>query len=518
MEDVILDLFFAKTLLEKEPFSQEKERALQELMALSRKGYLCVPSSLLPKQIKELPASIAKEGKTLFEKTPIVFSQGFYYLQKNWVYETYLVQEIQRILAQKSPRWFDPKAFEENLSKKSLFPKQKEAISLLLQSSFALISGGPGTGKSYTASQLVEILCNSFDRKEKEKLRVVIAAPTGKAVSSLHRAIQPSSCLELESKTLHRLLKVYPGKEAFFSSQTIDADLILIDEASMIDLSLMANLLGSVKEETFLVLIGDPDQLPPVGSFSLFLEMKEKLGVSLDRSVRIETKDLQELAEAIQREDLAFFEEKIKTKSDSIVYEEEIFSYEEEVLPLFSKEPIDPYWALQEFQKKKVLTPLRQGRWGADFLNQRVFQKALFSSKNWAVPILATVNDSWQNLYNGMEGVLMGKGSQIEAAFFFDSEEKKMQKFTSCPPYELAFYLSIHKSQGSEYEEVILLFPPGSKNFGKEALYTAVTRAKKRVQMFGAKEELLGMMKNSIKTHSAFSLRINANNSFSTTE
>ncbi|HLB52373.1 MAG TPA: AAA family ATPase [Chlamydiales bacterium] len=506
----ILDHFFAEHLLGKEAES-EKGIALTKLMAASRQGALCASKEKLSLAIDTLPASILEEGIELFPKTPVVHHQGFYYIQRNWVYETHIVQEVKRLYSQTSPTWLDKEKFEKELENLPLLPAQKNAICKASSRSFLVLCGGPGSGKTYTASYLIALLSAALKRSEKGSLRIMLAAPTGKAASHLHAAIQKRGVSEhLEATTLHRLLQLSPGQEKLFTHRPIDADVILVDEASMIDISLMAHLLESVGEETFLVLIGDPHQLPPVEGGSLFLEIAHLFGAYLDQCMRTEEQELQSMAHAVKMKDSETFFQLLSQEKKALSWvaslnKEDLFEW---VQPFFSEEMPDPEAALASYHHRRILSPIRKGKEGIESLNAFLFEKVSSSKLYWAVPILAIANDSWTGIYNGMNGILIGKGREILTTWFPDPITGKMRSFSPEPPYEIAFCLSIHKSQGSEYEEVFALFPQGSESFGKEGLYTAITRARKKLWLCGSKETISEIIRTSVRTESNFTKRV----------
>jgi exodeoxyribonuclease V alpha subunit len=240
-----------------------------------------------------------------------------------------------------------------------------------------------------------------------------------------------------------------------------------------------------------------PHQVPPVDGGRIFHEWTKLFGKKLSLCRRTDNLQLQENGAAILRGDVDCFFASVDW--------EETFSQDwldrlyEQINPLISEDPIDPDHCFTQFTQFRVLNALRQGSFGVDALNQEIFRRMEKKCPEgwwWAVPILSTANLPAINLSNGSFGVIIGrKKGRIDlskgSAYF---EEHRGEKSPRLPSYELSFLLSVHKSQGSEFNEVLAIFPDGSESFGKEILYTAATRAKLRWKGMGPKKVIAQLL------------------------
>lgn len=422
----------------------------------------------------------------------LVLEEGRLYLQKSFQYKQWIALHAERVRKSPPRPLFDPEKWERSLNiawgKKRMTEPQRAALEKMFQETLVFLYGGPGSGKTYTAALFLELLSEAI--VEKETLHVCVAAPTGKAAIHLSRTISNALLqkapgkLVIRATTLHALLKLRPGKNRLFQQSPIDADLVLVDEASMIGAPLFAHLLGAIVEGTRLLFMGDPHQLPPVEERSPFPHFAKTCGIGLSGSVRTEEKELLELANAALKEPASQVLTLLKQRGKIEPLDASFFSPEKLLRwlsPLYGWEKPDVSLCHQWMKKRRILNPLRKGPLGAERLNQEILERLEGEAEHgmWLmVPLLLTANDAYQDWFNGMSAVLLKKKGTAEREIFLEGESEPLQ---STPSAEPAFCLSVHKSQGSEFEEALLLFPSGSERLEKEIFYTAVTRAKRRI-------------------------------------
>ncbi|MBM3201441.1 MAG: hypothetical protein FJZ56_03415 [Chlamydiae bacterium] len=365
----------------------------------------------------------------------------------------------------------------------SVNQEQKEAIDTAGKKSFLIISGGPGRGKTYVAK---EILKQFFHNSPKGS--VIVTAPTGKAVSR-YQGLE-----NVQTTTLHRLLGI--KESAYGSDALILADLLIIDECSMIDIHLWALLFKALSPNTRVILIGDPHQLPPIETGTFFQDlcsMQEIPHVKLKQCLRSDNQEILQAAEAVFYEDEKALIPFISPYPSIKELIEKAFNHF--ILPTNEKPSPDL------FSSFSILCSLRKGPYGCDAINTKIEEKFYQTNKLWIpIPILITKNSYHLELFNGDVGMLWKnrENSEEDIAFFGD----KALSPKTLPPYEKAFAISCHKSQGSEYDHLYFVLAEGSECFGKEMLYTAITRAKKSISIFSKKETLLACLHQKTERHS----------------
>ena len=441
---------------------------------------------------------------------------------------------------------------------------QKVAVLLSAIKPFLIISGGPGTGKTTTVARLLGL----HQRSSGKPLKVALAAPTGKAAGRMGEALKAGmkrlnmsdEDLEkypLESQTIHRLLRGVEERGLLppVREKKLPYDMVIIDEASMIDLSLMNRLTKHLAPETKLILLGDKNQLASVEAGSVFADLCGKA----DNLFREETVGLLDTA-GIEL-DRSRFEADLSTADDSIVYltksyrfssdsgigtlaeavnkgitssedfnqivdcfsdvDQKAFNYQkhdfETIIEAFTKRvreasAMTDVSALLDFWKMQMwLTVLRRGLSGSERLNQLAEQslatkRAVRMNQGWysGRPIIITRNDYDLGVYNGDFGVCMKSNEEDRFLIHVQSGAGvKTIRPERLQDYKPAFFLTVHKSQGSEFDTVNLLMPKDDVPIlTKELLYTAITRAKQEFVLYGDK---LMFVKGSVRSTERFS-------------
>lgn len=466
-----VDLFFAKRLYPEgldEPFL-----FLAYLLASAREGHLCVSAingrlspTLGSEWDERLCAGASRLPARLFDRFIIRF-ENHYYLKRHWECEQRFMKEWSRLKQETPFHPISPEWLLGELEKESLEPEQKAAILKAASQTLTVICGGPGTGKTFTAYTLVRLFRQAF------KGEVALAAPTGKAVANLRMAQEKSDPAGLTIDTLHTLLK----------KRYLSADLVLVDESSMVDAELMASLFEAVKEGARLILLGDKDQLPPVESGNFFADLSADPmhTAELSRCLRTDLEEIVALARNVKKGNPVPFQPLPNLKA-LIAGIANKLPLTEEMSPKLEK----------LYQAFRVLCPLRQGLFGIDHLNALLKEEHLLAARRARVekiafPIMITANDPSIGLFNGDTGFFV---EADRSAYFGD---RKIPDHL-LPRYEYAYVLSVHKSQGSEYRDVWILLPKGSEVFGKEMLYTAVTRAKRSVEIYADASPLTSIL------------------------
>lgn len=459
--------------------------------------------------------------------TPICKNGHRYYLQRYWALETQCLEHLQyhflneAATPAKNIPYHQVEEQVANLSAQGkLLPEQAQAILVASQSLLTLITGGPGTGKTYTAGLLLRTIWESVPPEERGNFQIALAAPTGKAAANLEASIRRAlASVEgfppVVAQTLHQLLKISKNARRK-QPEPLMADLILVDESSMIDMSLMSQLFQAIKPGSRLVLLGDRHQLPSVDAGAIFADLiscfesneKRQIGVAkLKTCLRAELKGIIDLAACVnagnEKGGVALLDESSngihriawEANLSGKLQQKRLLTHVIPHFPVITHLPQDPWTVLEQFSRFRLLTPMRKGLLGVESLNSAIFQ-AMQHKMCCVFPIIVMKNDYRLGLFNGEVGLLVKEHNQEFALFASRESAKEVRRIPRLlmPHFEYAYCLSIHKSQGSEFDHVVLLLPEGAQCFGREALYTGITRAKKQLEIWGPDEILKRMI------------------------
>lgn len=481
---------------------------LTQLCATYYQGNTCL--KLTPSQQKLLREAHLASSSEIPDILPLHLDEfGHLYLRRYWDYEQRLIVKL-REMQQHTSQFSDL----ENLLER-FFPSisaekdwQREAAKMAVEKNFTIITGGPGTGKTTTVVKILAILQTlNF----KEPLQIALAAPTGKAAMRLQESITQSKAnlncaikikeiLPENVTTIHRLLGAKPPSPYFHyhEKNRLPYDLIVIDEASMIDLAMMSKLAAAIKPSARLILLGDKEQLASVEAGTVLADLTQALSentVELQKTYRFQGV-IKEFAEAINQKNAPLAWQISREKNDVIEHLDENFlpylvqqhhDYFEAIKT--GKSFTEIYAALNRFQ---ILCAHREGKNSVSELNYHL-EKALQNEKlinlaaSWYVgrPVMITQNNATLQLYNGDIGVCL-HDERGETKVFFPRPDGNFQGFSPArlPPCETVFAMTIHKSQGSEFEEICVFLPDYVQPIlTKELLYTAITRAKKNIKL-----------------------------------
>lgn len=404
-----------------------------------------------------------------------------------------------------------------------LFPsgysEQRAAAEIALSQAVTVLTGGPGTGKTTTVARLLALLVEQAELDGLPRPRIALAAPTGKAAARLHEAVEHevaalgpadrSRLGALTATTLHRLLGPQPETSVRFKhnrGNRLPHDVIVVDETSMVSLTMMARLLEAVRPQTRLILVGDPDQLASVEAGAVLADLVEGLAGRDDvRIAALRTphrfgESIGALAAAIRVGDADRAVELLSVGGEHVEWvdsERPADRLRQVLVPhalrlraaalLGASEA-----ALTTLDEHRLLCAHRDGPHGASYWNMQV-QKWIAEEtgqpawSQWYAgrPLLITANDYGLRVYNGDTGVTVAGPEGLRAVIA--GAAGPLDFATSrLGDVETMHAMTIHKSQGSQADEVTVLMPPeDSRLLTRELFYTAVTRAKRKVRVVG---------------------------------
>ncbi len=513
------------------------------------------------------------------ENAPLILDGPRLYLARHW-------QEEQRIATRLLQlNQSTPVPHPEQLARRleALFPVndpaealgplgQKRAAAMALTRQLAIITGGPGTGKTTTVTRLLALLL-----EQQPDLRIRLAAPTGKAATRLLESIS-EQCEQLqgqvdatvlqtlarsEASTLHRLLGWRQDGYTHHAGNPLPCDCLLVDEVSMVDQGMMARLLDALPEKARLILLGDRHQLASVEAGSVLGELTgrgEPLAISPERAKTLATlgvndesvairEDLPPLfdaltelqysyrfaqgggigrmAQAVKAGETTAIRQLLQEGDPAIHWLEAgapqppaslIHQAAEHYRRIFEAE--QPEQALERLNQARILSARAEGPWGEGEIRQRL--ETHFRQQGWiaseagalypGLPILIRQNDRETGLFNGDTGILWPDPQQdnrLQA--WFPAPGGGLSRFSihQLPQWQPAWTLTVHRSQGSEYDHVLLVLPPGeSRVLSRELIYTGITRARKTCLICAETQAFLTACRKQHQRHSGLYERL----------
>jgi len=490
---------------------------------------LLISKALIEKNIYDMAA----QQKIIIEKiddVEIGFLLQYYYCELG-VTSKIITLGLQQIQTINSDVDFEIDVFEKE-QKIQFAPSQREAILGAFNNGIEIITGGPGTGKTTIIKAIIHIY-------ENNGMKVILGAPTGRAAKRM------TESTGREAKTIHRLLEmgVSEEDESVFEkgeSSPLDCDVIIIDEASMIDIMLMQNLLKAINLGTRLIIVGDVDQLPSVGPGNVLKDLIESEYIKVVRLKEIFRQGAESLivinAHRINEGEMPLLNQKDKdfffiNENDQDKILNTIIDLMNRRLPKFNES-----WDI--LKDMQVLTPMRKGILGVNNLNirlQEIFNspskdkkektsrdilfregdKVMQTKNNYTlkwVRVNGFGESEGAGVFNGDLGFIESIDEERKAlTIIFDDERKIVYDFSFLDELDLAYATTIHKSQGSEFKVVIIPVFMGSPFLmNRNLLYTGITRAKQLVVVVGFQKALMYMINNtnSIERYSALKHRI----------
>ena len=453
-------------------------------------------------------------------KTPLVLDSDYrLYLSKYFDFQNRLGENIAQRLSLK-PLIIDQNTVDKLLEfnfngSGSHILNQKNTVKNALRNHFTIISGGPGTGKTFVVAIIKKIILLYAAKHHLEQPKIICTAPTGKAASKMENG-----------KTIHSILKPLKNRSGFYYNKNnpLQVDVIIIDEASMIDILLMVRLLEAVPVKSKVIMLGDQHQLSSIQAGSVFSDICSVKNPCLpifflDYNFRSKGKTgIENLAKAINNNDY----KKLKSILTSGTYTDVVFKHlnnrgmppgfiDKYIVkgfkPFMNADTVDA--TLEELDAFKILCAHNSGDEGTLRINH-VCEKILLLDNNFDIQkkpfkkiVMVNINDYKKGLFNGDTGVCL-INRENRTVFFKDVDSNvKQYRLLDLPGHDTAFAITIHKSQGSEFKNVLIILPDKlSPVVTRQLLYTGVTRAKEEVMIIGNLDVIKKAIGMSVKRNS----------------
>jgi len=544
-----------------------------EGLALPGEGVFCDADALETSLRHSALVGGAGDGR------PLVLDAGRLYLHRYWVYETRLAERLRERIAQPpedvatAPLGPEGGLFDYGWMAPGETNWQALAAFCARRQRLAVISGGPGTGKTYTVRRLMRLLVDAAREAEAPPPRIRLTAPTGKAAARMMESIREglealpdggelAEHLPREATTLHRLLGLggYSTQPAFDRTRPLPVDAVIVDEASMVDLPLMAKLADAVPVRARLVLLGDRYQLASVESGSVLAELCGAAGTNVfspamrasaaellgddapcagdagalaDHVITLQTSHrfrpdspIGRLAAAVNDgdADAALSAARSEDAQPSVTHVRDagddaraalVDTLANAYASLLAAET--PEAALATLEAVRLLTATRVGPDGGEAMNDLIHRRlaarhGLDPERRWyhGRPVIVLRNDYRAGLFNGDTGVCLRDGDGHLRVWFRTAEGPRPLLPTALPEHETVYAMTVHKSQGSEFEDVWLLLPPDAelKLVTRELIYTGITRARERLTLQCTEAVLRAGLTRTIRRDSGLAERL----------
>jgi len=607
-----LDYQLAELFQELNGYSEEKKaqnkvikHCTLEISKHTREGQIAIAITA-EQQAELLQTKVVGEAG---DYKPLIIDQGYLYLRRYWQYQQRLADQIKsRMLPedegidskdlqdwaqQRLDTYFEDEGLPVNW--------QKIAASRALEKRFLIISGGPGTGKTTTITRILALLIeksahkwggvisdslNDDNNNANMPLNILLAAPTGKAAIRMLDSIRLETTalqsklglydellqqMPTEANTVHKLLGYQRGSVQFKhnTQNPLNADVVLVDEASMIDIALMSKLVQAVPPHAKLILIGDKDQLSSVETGSVFSDICRALNplsalvtdrgegrgegesevegdehfatslVTLRKNWRFaEGSDIGQLAIAANQGDsatlLSVLKDQNRTGCELIapdaMRDAELIKPWVHYFEVLNNPASTHAEIFDAFNQYRILCALRRGLNGSVLMNQRIetalAKQGLINirrstsqtqslSSNWSSswyhgrPIMITQNSYNKGLFNGDTGITLIENGVVKV--FFPAEEGQYKSFSPVrlPAHETTWAMTIHKSQGSEFDQVALILPHEVMPLlTRQLIYTGITRAKQKVDIVASEAVLVAGVKTGVVSATRISKKL----------
>jgi len=477
-----------------------KAGILHVLKEAARYGHTYLPESkLIPLCENLLNQEISRQEDSLIElenEKSIKINNYNIYLSYLVEAENEIEKQIVKLISKSGNAGPDNLKWIKKIQNK-FSEEQLNAIKKSLENNLLILTGGPGTGKTETLKGIINIY-------EKMNKKILMAAPTGRAAKKM------SEVIGRDAKTIHRLLEYSPVGEFFKYNKenVLDADLLVIDEVSMIDTVLMYCLLNAIGEKTTLILVGDSDQLPSVGPGNVLSDFikSEKIPYCTLTKIFRQAEQSKIIITAHQINKGEFPDLSNSADNDLFFIEEENDSEVSKTILDLCTYRLPSKYNFNPMQDIQVLTPMHKGEIGTLNLN-KTLQKGLNNGRMLVKKgnsefkegdkVMQLRNNYEKEVFNGDIGIITGKDEKENSIIIEFNNKHLKYHFTELDELTLAYAITVHKSQGSEYPCVIL--PLSTSHFimlQRNLLYTAITRAKEIMVIIGSKKAMEQAIRN----------------------